>query len=274
MSTPPPPQRVAATGWDCHVHVFDDAPAAPGAHYAPVRRPLADIEALAAAHGFGHLVLVQPSVYGTDNSVLLRALRAGAGRHRGVAVLDALALPSLLDEMHEAGVRGVRFNLVSPVGSQRQAALAQLRSLAPRLRARGWHVQWYARAEDLPVIQRCQDETGLCFVLDHLAGMTPAAPAHDPAWEALSRLAAAGCWVKLSGWYRLHAAPPYDALAPTLCHVAALFDDRLVWGSDWPHTSFEPQALPVYESLWTPVVRVLGEARAAALRVAGQRLYA
>ena len=103
-------------GWDCHVHVFDASQPVRDGHYRPVDRPLAQIEALALAHGVGHLVLVQPSVYGTDNSLLLRSLAVEPGRHRGVAVVDEDVSDAELDAMHAHGVRGVRFNLVSPVG--------------------------------------------------------------------------------------------------------------------------------------------------------------
>ena len=136
-----------APGWDCHVHVFDEAaPAAPG-HYQAAHRPLEDIEALAATQGLGHLVLVQPSVYGNDHRVMLQALRQRPGRHAGVAVVDAGVSDATLDDLHAAGVRGARFNLVSPVGNRDSEAPALL---APRLAARGWHIQWYARAADLP----------------------------------------------------------------------------------------------------------------------------
>ena len=145
--------QAAAARWDCHVHVFDDAaPVAPG-HYVPQHRPLAAIEALAQSEGFGHLVLVQPSVYGTDNTVLLNALKARPGRHRGVVVIDASVSDAELAAMHALGVRGVRFNLVSPVGSSlAEGTGAIFKQLAPRLRAMGWHVQWYPRPGDLPMI--------------------------------------------------------------------------------------------------------------------------
>jgi predicted TIM-barrel fold metal-dependent hydrolase len=251
-------------GWDCHVHVFDAAaPVQPG-HYVPVHRPLEAIEALAAAHGVRHLVLVQPSVYGTDNGVMLRALRQGAGRHRGVAVVDADVGEADLDAMHAAGVRGVRFNLVSPVGHQGDAHAA-LRTLAPRLRARGWHVQWYARAEHLAALAALQAEAALPFVLDHLAGLHAALPAGDPAWQAAAALAAGGAWIKLSGWYRLQAEVPYTALEPAIARAFGLFGARCVWGSDWPHTSFAPDALPLYDSTLAPVRRALGDAVAARL---------
>lgn len=248
-----------ATGWDCHVHVFDAAaPVRPG-HYRPDHHPLEEIEALALAHGIGHLVLVQPSVYGQDHQVLLRALRRTPGRHRGVAVLGAQAGADELDALHAAGVRGIRVNRVSPAGHAGDP-LPELQALAPQLHARGWHVQWYVHAAELPQLAQWQARTGLPFVLDHLAGMHAALPGSDPAWAALQALAAGGAWVKLSGWYRLGDAAPFDRLLPHIRRVAGLFGPRLVWGSDWPHTGLPEAALPAYASLLEPLRAALGEA--------------
>lgn len=269
MPASPSPAAVAA-GWDCHVHVFDaKAPLRPG-HYQPAHRPLADIETLAASQGLGHLVLVQPSVYGHDNRVMLAALVAGGGRHRGVAVVKASVSDAELDALHAAGVRGIRFNLVSPAG-QRGDPLPDLLALAPRLQARGWHVQCYVQAQQLPQVQAWQAQTGLRFVLDHLAGISVALPADDRAWRALHQLALAGAWIKLSGWYRLGAAAPYDALHDTVRRVAALFGPRLVWGSDWPHTCFDDRHLPAYASTLDPVRTALGETPLFALLNDGAR---
>ena len=261
-------------GWDCHVHVFDGAGAAPGAHYTPVPRPLAQIESVAQAHGCGHLVLVQPSVYGSDNTLMLHALRASQDRHRGVVVLHGEESDAQLDAMHAAGVRGARFNLVSPVGSTLEAVPQLLERLTPALRARGWHVQWYAEPAQLPQIVQWQATCGRPFVLDHLAGMTVAHAEDTETWTALRALADAEGWIKLSGWYRLQATAPYGALQPLVRRVAECFGERMVWGSDWPHTSFAPQALPAYASMWQPVVRALGEEHAQRVRQAGARLYA
>lgn len=250
-----------AARWDCHVHVFDEAaPVVPG-HYVPRHRPLAVIEALARSHGFDRLVLVRPSVYGTDNVVLLDALKAGAGRHRGVVVLDAAISDAALAEMHALGVRGARFNLVSPVGSGAATDTGiTFKQLAPRLRALGWHVQWYPRPEDLPVIAALHAgpaAAGVAAVLDHLAGMHARLSPDDAAWRVLAGLAQSGAWLKLSGWYRLRADAPYGSLDPAIRRAAGLFGKRLVWGSDWPHTSFAPEALPAYASTWAPVARAL-----------------
>lgn len=268
-----PPIAPAASGWDCHVHVFDAAAAVRPGHYLPAHRPLAEIEQLAQRHGIGHLVLVQPSVYGTDNAVMLHALEAAQGRHRGVAVIDPATGDGELDRLHAAGVRGVRFNLVSPAGHAGDLA-SDLLLLAPRLRSRGWHVQWYVPAVDLSRLVTWQVETGLCFVLDHLAGLHAGLADNHPAWADAQALADAGAWIKLSGWYRLGAAEPYAALLPNIRRAAALFGPRMVWGSDWPHTSFAADRMPGYDSTLAPVVATLdGHQRDALLHAQARALY-
>jgi predicted TIM-barrel fold metal-dependent hydrolase len=244
----------------------------PAGHYRPVERPLAQIEAVARAHGVGHLVLVQPSVYGTDNTLLLRALALQPGRHRGVVVVADDVGDAELDAMHAAGVRGVRFNRVSPVGEQ-AAARERFRALAPRLRRLGWHVQWYARAEQLPEIAALHRGSGVACVLDHLGGFDASIAAEHPAWPAVAELAAAGAWIKLSGWYRLGATPPYETLAAPLRRLAALFGERCVWGSDWPHTLFAADAMPEYATTWQPVVAAFGPTAAEALRRRRPAIY-
>lgn len=259
-----PASAASGAGWDCHVHVFDaSAPVRPG-HYVPAHRPLGDIETLAQRHGIGRLVLVQPSVYGTDNTVMLQALQAAQGRHRGVAVVDPAIADDELDRLHTAGVRGVRFNLVSPAGHAGDVS-TDLLQLAPRLRDRGWHVQWYVRADDLPRLVTWQRQTGLRFVLDHLAGLdTGIAPAH-PAWASAQALADSGAWIKLSGWYRLGATAPYAELHSHIRRAVALFGACTVWGSDWPHTSFPADRMPAYASTLAPVRASVDAAQLTAL---------
>ncbi len=248
-------------GWDCHVHVFDEAAPVLGGHYRPAHHPLDAIEQIAAQHGVGHLVLVQPSVYGRDNTVMLRALEASAGRHRGVAVIDASITDSELDRMHAAGVRGIRFNLVSPAGRAIDPE-SELQALAPRLRDRGWHVQWYVHAHALPPLVRLQADSGLPFVLDHLGGLRADLADDDAAWDAAKALAEGGASVKLSGWYRLGAEAPYDVLHTVIGRVSDLFAQRVVWGSDWPHTGLATAQCPTYESTLVPLRAALSAATA------------
>jgi predicted TIM-barrel fold metal-dependent hydrolase len=261
-----------ADGWDCHVHVFDPAQPSRAGHYRAVDRPLSQIETLAQAHGVRHLVLVQPSVYGADNGLLLRALAIEPGRHRGVVVVHPGIADAELDAMHGLGVRGVRFNLVSPVGGNGVPA-DQFAALAPRLRQRGWHVQWYARHPDLPGIAALHRDSALTCVLDHLAGVDADVSASSPSWRALEGLADQGAWIKVSGLYRLNAQAPYAELVPRVRRLAGMFGERMVWGSDWPHTSFAPDALPPYGSTWQPLVEALGQDAAQALRRRPPALY-
>lgn len=250
------------SGWDCHAHVFDGRPPVAGSHYQPPVRDLSMLEGEAERIGAGHCVLVQPSVYGTDNGLLLDCLRASAGRHRGVVVVTAAVDDRTLADMHACGVRGVRYNLVSPSGN----SAAELAATAPRLREIGWHVQWYARATDLAVIADVCRQQHLPCVLDHLAGFTPPMAASAALWASLLRLADMGAWVKLGGWYRLDAPYPYESLDDVTARIVDAFAGHCVWGSDWPHTRFleagVQQSVPAYAGLWRPVARAVGEARA------------
>ena len=261
-----------AGGWDCHVHVFDASAPARAGHYRPVDRPRAQIEDVAHEHGVRHLVLVQPSVYGTDNTLMLNALAREPGRHRGVAVVADDVPDAELDAMHEAGVRGVRLNLVSPVGDGRDPA-QRYAALEPRLRRLGWHLQWYTNAGQLPRIAELHRASNVTCVLDHLAGFGAHVADDHPAWRAAELLAARGAWLKLSGWYRLDAQAPYASLVPRIRRLANLFGDRLVWGSDWPHTLFTPDAMPPYAQTWQPVVDALGGKAAQDLRGRHPAIY-
>jgi predicted TIM-barrel fold metal-dependent hydrolase len=252
-------------GWDCHVHVFDGSAPSRAGHYRPVDRPLAQIESIAHEHGVRHLVLVQPSVYGIDNTVLLKALAFEPGRHRGVAVVSDDVADAELDEMQALGVRGVRLNMVSPVGEGVDPA-CRFAALAPRLQQLGWHLQWYTNAAQLPRVAELHLASDVTCVLDHLAGFGAHVADDHPAWRAAEVLAARGAWLKLSGWYRLDAHAPYASLVPRIRRLADLFVDRMVWGSDWPHTKFAPDAMPPYTEIWQPVVDALGRTAAEALR--------
>jgi predicted TIM-barrel fold metal-dependent hydrolase len=264
--------------WDCHLHVFDGALATMGGHYAPQTASLAQAQALGKTYGIQRFVLVQPSVYGRDNSLMLRALQREPGGHRGVAVVDEFVSESELRAMHEIGVRGIRFNRVSPVGRHPDPA-ATLRTLSPLLRRLSWHVQWFVEADGLVALPALQQECGLPFVLDHVGSLQSQTPADSPAWAAMERLGRSGhCWLKLSAWYRLGAHAPYDAMDAVLARLLPWFctgeQVRLVWGSDWPHTGVLAPDLPDYGLLLAPIKRALTASQLEnVLRISPQLLY-
>ncbi len=221
--------------WDCHAHVFDPRfPYAAGRDYSPGPATAEALRARHAAWGVDHAVLVQPSVYGTDNACLLDALCVLGPKARGVAVVDPDRISDdELADMQRAGVRGIRVNLVAGGGAAVDDPFARM---ARRLRGTGLFMQVYAPQERIldcrPVIETAE----VPVVLDHFAGGASAV-----ALEPLLRNAPV--WVKLSADYRLsHDASIAETAALDLIGgFHSLIPDRLIWGSDWPHTGGGPE---------------------------------
>ena len=228
--------------WDAHVHVFRaDAPVQAG-HYRPGHFPLERIEAEAAACGVRHLVLVQPSVYGTDNRCLLDALDRLDGAGRGVAVPPEDAMPVELRRMHARGVRGVRgvrLNLESS-GSQDVAVLAaMLARWSGRIADLGWHVQLYAASDVIAALADRLAALPTRVVLDHFALIAHALGAKGPGAAIKDMLRTGRVLVKLSAPYRL----PTPALAAAWARAfVETSPTSVLWGSGWPHTTRQPEA--------------------------------
>ncbi|MDO9435483.1 amidohydrolase [Hydrogenophaga sp.] len=247
------PQPLDPPVWDCHVHVFDAAePVIPG-HYEVATCDLQMLQAVASEHHVQRFVLVQPSVYGSHNSLLLETLARAGGQHRGVIVAPLGLSMSEIDRMHALGVRGVRVNLVSPVGNQWRA----IEPLVPHLRTLGWHVEWYVQPQHLDTVIALHAQWQVPCVLAHLAGLTPKDLGSASVWRRLEQLARQQAWIKLSALYRLDSSAPYRDLDPLILRLADCFEDRLVWGSDWPHTSLSKDRKPAYTEVWDSLQRVL-----------------
>lgn len=223
---------------DCHAHVFDPArfPYAPRRAYTP---PPAEVQQLAQLHrglAIDRVVLVQPSVYGSDNACLLDALQVlGPARARGIAVLDlAAASAPQLQQLHQGGVRGVRLNL--QVGGDGLARARQQVQDARRLRMLpGWSLQLHASLDLVVALLEDLRELAVPVVLDHFAGGLQ--PGGDGLLgHLLAELQRGHLYVKLSAPYRLWAGagPGQAARLAREFHAAA--PDRILWGSDWPHT--------------------------------------
>lgn len=252
MTTAPPcappdfaPRRprlaLPAGACDCHAHVIG-----PGAHYAlaasRVYTPpdcVADAyRAMLAAVGVARAVLVQPSVYGSDNRLLLDTLAAADSAHwRGVAVLAGDEDDAELARLHAAGVRGARINLVDRADRSATLPMAQLRALAARIAPLGWHLELLAHVDEAGDGLQALGELPVPLVFGHLGYLSIGRSVDDPGFRALLALLRAGrAWVKLTGPYRLTREalpyPPVDEMAAALRETAP---QRLVWGSDWPH---------------------------------------
>ncbi|MGS0894436.1 amidohydrolase family protein [Burkholderia stagnalis] len=224
---------------DAHAHVFArDLPLAPVVRHAPDYDASLDAYvAHLAAHGVTHAVLVQPSFLGTDNTFFVDVLRRHPSRFRGVAVVDPAIDDDELGRLDRAGVVGVRLNLVGlPIPDFGTRAW---RALFARVNALGWHVEIHREAADLPAIAAPLLAQSCTLVIDHFGRPSPALGARDPGFRHLLSLADTGrVWVKLSAAYRnsLGGDGTEAALGAAQALRAAFTAERLVWGSDWPHT--------------------------------------
>ena len=236
-----PALRVPPGACDCHAHILGPArvdPYAPERVYTPPDCLLPDYENMLAALGMERAVLVQPSVYATDNTALVDALERGAGRYRGVAVVDPAVADLELARLHARGVRGLRVNAVDVPGRKPGALpVDRLRTLARRVAPLGWHLELLLHVDEFPNLDDALAGLSADVVIGHLGYMSAARGLDDPGFRALLRVLARGrCWVKLTGPYRISKGGlPYPDVAPFAHALAAARPDRLVWGSDWPH---------------------------------------
>jgi len=228
---------------DCHAHVFgpyETFPVVHAMHYEAPLAPAALHREMLARAGLSRGVLIQPGSYGTEPAALIDALKQSGGKARGIAVADSMVSDRTLDEWHDAGVRGLRFNdMLVPGGSTRFSGSVgsdQLEFLAPRLAARGWHAEiWATAAQHAASISRYR-AAELQVVLDHMGGVSPAAGIEDPAVRAiLAALSEGWMWVKLSLCRCSQQFPGYDDLKPLHDAFVGARPDRMVWGSDWPY---------------------------------------
>ncbi len=224
---------------DCHVHVIGDPDVyalAPDRTYTP---PQAPVEALLALHDALHIervVVVQPSIYGTDNGCMIDALHQLGSRARGIAVIGDDTTDRELDDMQRAGVRGVRLNLETVAQDDPAAAREKFWAAGARISGRDWHIQCYTR---LSVIEALKAEFGMLpvpVVFDHFGGAQAAGG--QPGFDTLLALVRAGIvYVKLSAVYRVSKQPGWGDAAPLARALIEARPDRMLWGSDWPHTN-------------------------------------
>jgi predicted TIM-barrel fold metal-dependent hydrolase len=242
---------VPADACDCHTHIFGDPLAFPffaGRVYTP---PPALPEEMAAFHGalrVRRVVIVTPSVYGTDNSATLLGMRARGRDARGVAVIDECTSESDLDGMAAAGFCGLRLNLATDGHNDPALARRRFAAMLPRASARDWHIQIFTNLGVIAGIKDLILASPVPVVLDHFGGARAALGPTQPGFADLIELLRSGkAYVKISGAYRASTmAPDYPDAAPLAKALIAANPQRVVWGTDWPHTnSTTPPGRPV-----------------------------
>jgi predicted TIM-barrel fold metal-dependent hydrolase len=228
---------------DCHAHVFTrDLTLANQRRYSvDYDATIAEYLALLDDTGLRGGVLVQPSFLGSDNAYLLAALAAAPRRLRGIAVVPVGVSDSALSSLERRGVVGIRLNLIGRPDPDFDDA--DWRAHLARIAARDWQIEVQCEAGRLPALLPPLLRSGAKLVIDHFGRPDARTGVDDPGFRSLLEFGPSrNVWVKLSGAYRLGAQGIALAAAPLLRDAFGL--DRLLWGSDWPHTQFETVATP------------------------------
>ena len=242
---PSRPEFVPPTGAvDAHCHVFgpgDTFPYAPERKYTPCDAPKEKLFALRDFLGFERNVIVQATCHGADNRALVDALQSSDGKARGVATVRRSISDEDLKALHEAGVRGVRFNFVKRLVDV--LPTDDLMVIAERVSRLGWHLIIYFEAQDLSEFFEFFSALPTTVVVDHMGRPDVSGPVNGADFDMFVRLMSdnANFYSKVSCPERLsQSGPPnYDDVVPFAKRLVETFPDRVLWGTDWPHPNMK-----------------------------------
>jgi predicted TIM-barrel fold metal-dependent hydrolase len=225
---------------DCHTHIFGDPARFPlfaGRTYTPEQALPAEMSHLHAALHMQRVVIVTPSVYGTDNSCTLYGMKARGSNARGVAVIDEKTPASERERLRKAGFRGMRLNLATAGQTDPTIARGRFQIAAGQARSVQWHVQMFTSLAVIAGIRDLVIASGIPVVFDHFGGLDASLGLDQPGFRELVELVRSGtAYVKVSGAYRASThGPDYADVAPFAKALIAANADRVLWGSDWPH---------------------------------------
>ena len=236
---------------DAHCHVFgpgDDFPYAPERKYTPCDASAAQLFALRDRLGFDKNVVVQATCHGADNRAMVDALKSSNGRAKGIATVKRSISDAELKELHDAGVRGVRFNFVKRLVDF--TPKDELLEIANRIAPLGWHVVIYFEAVDLPELWDFFTALPTTVVVDHMGRPDVGKPIDGPEFELFLKFMRehTNVWSKVSCPERLSLTGPkalngeqaaYQDVVPFARKVVESFPDRVLWGTDWPHPNLK-----------------------------------
>jgi 2-pyrone-4,6-dicarboxylate lactonase len=236
---------------DAHCHVFgphDVFPFAPERKYTPCDASKGQLFALRDHLGFARNVIVQATCHGADNRALMDACRAADGRARGVATVRRSVSDDELQVLHDAGIRGVRFNFVKRLVDF--TPKDELMEIAGRIAKFGWHVVIYFEAQDLPELWDFFTALPTTVVVDHMGRPDVRRDIDGPEFGLFLKFMEehGNVWSKVSCPERLSVTgppaldgehAPYRDVIPFARRIVERFPDRVLWGTDWPHPNLK-----------------------------------
>ena len=228
---------------DAHCHVFGPSPEfpfAPERKYTPCNAGKEKLFELRDHLGFTRNVIVQATCHGKDNRAMMDACRASGGLARGVASVGADITKEELSDMHEAGVRGVRFNFVKRLVDATPKSV--FLEIAAKIQDFGWSTVVYFEAQDLEDLEPFLQELPGTIVIDHMGRPDVKNGVDHIDFKRFTSLLEnnSSIWSKVTCPERLTVAgPPYDDVVPFYQAIVDRFEDRVLWGTDWPHPNMK-----------------------------------
>ena len=228
---------------DAHCHVFGpqvNFPFSPKAKYITQDAGPERLFTLRDHLGFSRNVIVQASCHGTDNSATLNAIKQSGGMARGVAVVDPAISDAELDELHEGGIRGVRFNFLKRLVDN--APKDKFLEVAKRIERLGWHVVVYFEADLMEELTPFIEAIPTHVVVDHMGRPDVTQGPDGAEIQAFMRFLDShpNVWTKVSCADRLsEQGMPYDDFTRSVGPLVEMFQDRVLWGTDWPHPNMQ-----------------------------------
>ncbi|WP_172592958.1 amidohydrolase family protein [Altererythrobacter sp. B11] len=233
--------------WDCHTHIFapsGEGPPLDAAAYAPPAGHFTMHREMLAALGFERALLVQPSLYGTDHSVLLASLARSGGQLRGIGSCPVSTTEADLHHLRSQGVIAMRFvGVLGPGGGAYPGTqgLDVLEHLYPALSAAGMQVHLWADLETCTSLASSAATGNLPIVLDHLGGLSPEDTPGTPRFDRFADALSSGmAWVKLTYLRRSRQPGEYEDIRPVVEALAERVPEQIIWGSDWPFVRLDP----------------------------------
>lgn len=228
---------------DAHCHVFGPSPEfpfAPERKYTPCNAGKEKLFELRDHLGFTRNVIVQATCHGKDNRAMMDACRASGGLARGVASVGADITKEELSDMHEAGVRGVRFNFVKRLVDATPKSV--FLEIAAKIQDFGWSTVVYFEAQDLEDLEPFLQELPGIIVIDHMGRPNVKNGVEHIDFKRFISLMEnnPSIWSKVTCPERLTiAGPPYDDVVHFYQVIVDRFEDRVLWGTDWPHPNMK-----------------------------------
>jgi predicted TIM-barrel fold metal-dependent hydrolase len=224
---------------DTHVHVFDPGrfPYAPNRKFTPATANVDQLKSHLGKIGADSVVVVQPSVYGTDHACLLDALDVLGAAAFGIAVIDQATSENDIEHLDRAGVVGARINMVVNNSSNVDSAIKLIEDIELRT-PEHWHIQLHVSLNVLEALGECILNSSRFFVIDHFGLPDVSQGIDTPSWRPLLDLLKTGkLYVKMSAPYLSSKQPPnYLDLQPFIESLINANPHRVLWGTNWPHT--------------------------------------